>query len=491
MGRMAEPTTTAFILTVLGLLMALSVVSSRLAGRAGVPVTLLFLAFGMLAGGLGHLGFHDYGLGFRLGSVALVLILFDGGLNTPSASIREGIRPAVILATIGVALTAAFTAVVARLLGLPWPPAMLLGAIIASTDSANVFAILRSSGLHLRRRVAATLEMESGLNDPMAVILTLAMTHGLLAHGISWWGILRDAAIQLAVGTVLGLAFGHLGRLLLRHARLQAGGLYPVLTIAVAFIAFGLPTLFFGSGFLAVYVAAMVMGNAVIRYRTGIVRVHDALAWFAQVTMFLMLGLLVEPKHLWEVAPIGLGVALLVALVARPLAVLLCIAPFRYARAERGYIAWAGLRGAVPIVLATFPVLADVPGAHDIFAIVFFVVVVNAFVPSATLPWVTRKLGLESKAPPAPPAVLEITSSQLLSGEVVSFYIDKASAVCGATIADLPFPPTATAAMIIRGTELVAPHGNTVLKPGDHVYVFCKPEDLPLVRLLFGRQEAE
>lgn len=488
-----EPTSTALLLTALGVLMAVSVLFSRFAGRVGIPVALLFIVVGVLAGseGIGGIEFEDYAFTFRIGTVALALILFDGGLNTPLSSVRNAIRPASLLATLGVVLTAAVVALAAWLLGLPWLHAMLLGSIVSSTDAAAVFSVLRGSGIHLKRRVGTTLELESGLNDPMAVILTVAMTGAIAAGEVSGWRIVLDAAIQLAVGTVAGIAIGYLGREVLKRAHLPAGGLYPVLTLALAFVAFGVPTLLHGSGFLAVYVAAVVMGNEAIRYRSGVLRVHDAVAWFAQVTMFLVLGLLVFPSELVPVAPVGLAIGVLLAVVARPLAVIPLLIPFGYPWRERFYIAWVGLRGAVPIILATFPVLAGAPGAKEIFNIVFFVVVVSAVVPGATVQWLTRRLGLVSQAPPPSPAVLEITSTQLLSGEMIGFHVEPASAVAGASLSDLPFPSTATAAMIVRGTELIAPRGNTVLQPGDHVYVFCTAEDLPLVKLLFGRQETE
>ena len=489
---MTEPNTTAFILMLLGLLMGISVLFSRLADRAGVPVTLLFIVIGALAGseGLGGIAFSDYGFAFRIGTAALVLILFDGGLNTPLSSMREGIRPAAVLATLGVVLTAGLVALAARLFGVPWPLALLLGSIVSSTDAAAVFSILRGSGLHLKRRVGVTLELESGLNDPMAVILTMAMTSSLVGASAPWWRLLLEALVQMAVGVGLGIAIGYGGRALLKRVRLPAAGLYPVLTIAVALLAFGVPTLMYGSGFMAVYISAMLMGNTHnMRYRTGILRVHDAIAWFAQVTMFLVLGLLVFPSKLLEVAPIGIGIAIAAAFVARPLAVLLCLVPFKYSVRERGYMSWVGLRGAVPIILATFPVLSGAPGAEQIFNIVFFVVVVNALIPASTVPWLTRKLGLTSDAPPTPPAALEITSTQLLNAEVTGFYVRSASAVCGATIADLPFPESATVALVVRSQELLAPRGNTLLQAGDHVYIFHKPQDLPFIQLMFGQQE--
>lgn len=490
---MSEPNGTAFLLAGLGVLMVISVLLSRFADRVRVPVALLFIAVGAFAGadGPGGIQFDEYGLSFRLGTIALAVILFDGGLNTPLNSVGEGIRPAALLATIGVVLTATFVAVLARLLGLPWAQAALLGAIVSSTDAAAVFAVLRGSGLHLRRRVGVTLELESGLNDPMAVILTMAMTTALVSGELVWWRVLLDTVVQIAVGVGLGFAFGYLGRAVLRRTWLPAAGLYPVLTLAISFAAFGVPTLLYGSGFMAVYIAGILIGNASIRYRAGILRFHDGMAWFGQVAMFIMLGLLVTPSRLIEVAPIGIGLAVLIAIFARPVAVMLCLLPFDFRMKERAYLAWVGLRGAVPIILATFPILAGAPGGNEIFNIVFFVVVVGALLPGATVPWVTQRLGMGTDAPPPPTAMLEIVSRDLLSGEVAGFHISPSSAACGATLADLPLPPAATAAMIIRGSQLVAPRGQTQLLAGDHLYVFCQTEDLPLLELLFGQRESQ
>ncbi|HZA12903.1 MAG TPA: potassium/proton antiporter, partial [Myxococcaceae bacterium] len=391
----AEPASTALLLTALGALMGVSVLFSRFAGRVGVPVALLFIVVGVLAGseGIAGIEFDDYAFTLRIGIVALVLILFDGGLNTPLSAVKQAIRPAGLLATAGVVLTAGIVAVAGRLLGLPWLHAMLLGSIVSSTDAAAVFSVLRGSGIHLKRRVGVTLELESGLNDPMAIILTVAMTAAIVSGEAIWWRIALGAVIQLAVGAVAGIAIGYLGRELLNRARLPAAGLYPVLTLALAFVAYGVPTLLEGSGFLAVYVAAVILGNQAIRYRSGVVRVHDAVAWFAQVTMFLVLGLLVFPSELIPVAPVGLAIGVILALVARPLAVIPLLLPFRYQWHERLYVAWVGLRGAVPVILATFPVLAGASGAKEIFNLVFFVVVVSAVIPGATVQWVTRRLG--------------------------------------------------------------------------------------------------
>jgi cell volume regulation protein A len=247
----------------------------------------------------------------------------------------------------------------------------------------------------------------------------------------------------------------------------------------------------FGSGFLAVYVAAVVLGNSPIPYRSGLLRVHDAIAWFSQVAMFVMLGLLSFPSRLMDVAAVGLALGLFLAFIARPLVVILCLLPFGFERREMLYVGWAGLRGAVPIVLASFPVLAGAPDAERIFDVVFFVVVASALVPGGTLGWMTRRLGLVSKEPPRPQAILELQSSAPLAGEVLSFYIEPAAAVAGARIADLPFPEGSAATLVVRGGELIAPKGGTTLLPGDHVFVFCRREDRPLLQLLFGRMEQD
>jgi cell volume regulation protein A len=487
-----EPKATAFALVTIGLLMALSATTSRFSGRFGVPLTLVFLGVGMLAGreGIGGLVFDDAHLAFKLGYVALVLILFDGGLNTPLRVMRAHLAPAALLATIGVVVTAFIVAGAAALFGIPWRHAILLGAIVSSTDAAAVFSVLRTSGIQLARRVGITLEIESGLNDPMAVLLTIAATELVLTGKELSAMLLFDVVRELALGALIGVAVGRGGRFLLARVRLVAGGLYPVVTLALAALAFGIATLLHGSGFLAVYVAAVLIGGGAVPYRAGVIRVHDAAAWLAQVGMFLVLGLLVVPSKMFAVAGLGLVLGLVLAFVARPLAVIFCLAPFKaFPWRERAYISWVGLRGAVPIILATYPIMFRAPGADSTFHLVFFIVVVNALIPGATIRWVTDKLGLRSDEPPPPPAVLEITSSEQLRGKVLAFFVDKASAASGVAIRDLPFPPGTSVMVIVRAGALVAPRGDVELAPGDHLYVIANPEDEPLVRLMFGQQE--
>jgi len=486
----AEPLTTGVVLLTLGLLIGLSAAFSRASGRLGLPIALLFLGVGVLAGreGLGGIDFGDYGFAFRAGTAALVVILFDGGLNTPIASVRAVWRPAAVLATLGVLVTGAVAALGAWALGLPAVEAMLIGAVVSSTDAAAVFSVLRNSKVRLRRRVALVLETEAGLNDPMAVILTVGLTQYLLGTQRSGAVLAGLMVVQMAVGLLCGLAFGYGGRWLLPRLRLSAAGLYPVFTLALAFTAFGATTVLQGSGFLAVYVAAVLVGNAPIPYQAGVRRVHDSVAWLAQVAMFLLLGLMVLPSKLLQVALPGLGVGLVLALVGRPLAVALCLAPFRFAPREVAFVGWAGLRGAAPVILATFPVLSQAPGAEHMFQVVFFVVALNALVPGATLRAMVHRLGLESKGDPPPDATLEIMSQVPMDGEILSFFVEQASAVAGIALRDLPFPEGASILLLVRGHRLVPARGATHIEPGDHVHVFCRPEDKALVLLLFGRE---
>jgi cell volume regulation protein A len=486
-----EPLPTAIALTAVAVLLGVSALGSRASGRLGIPFALLFLLVGMAAGseGLGRIHFEDYQLTFRVGTVALVMILFDGGLNTELRSLRAVIAPAALLATAGVAGTALLTALGARALGSSWGHALLVGAIVSSTDAAAVFSTLRGAGVGVKARLAHLLEVESGGNDPMAVILTLTVTSALASGGAWSAWVPVEIVLQLAVGIAAGVGIGLGGRLLLGRVRLAASGLYPVLTIAIALLAFGAPTLLRGSGFVAVYAAAIVLGSGDVPYLPGLRRVHDSIAWFSQVSMFLLLGLLAFPSRVAAVAGPGLALGLFLALVARPLVVTLLLLPFRFPAREVTFVAWVGLRGAVPVMLATFPVLAGVEGASRVFDLVFFVVVVSAVVQGTTIRALARWLGIQAPLTPAPRAVLEVLSTQALRGEVVSYYVEAASAVAGSRISELPIPDGSAVMLVVRGRELVAARGRTVLHPGDHVYVFTTPPEKPFVQLLFGREE--
>ena len=486
----AEPWNLALAMLAAGVVVALAAVATRLTRRGPVPLALLFLGIGMLAGseGIGGIHFDDHVLAYQVGTIALVLILFDGGLSTRFDRVRAHLAPSVVLATLGVVATAAILAAAGRLLGLSWTEALLIAAVVSSTDAAAVFSVLRGSGINLQQRVSATIELESGLNDPMAVILTAAMTEVALSGSVSVATLAWQVPVQLAVGTALGVAVGLGCREALVRLPPAAAGLFPVVTAASAATAYGAATLLYGSGFLAVYVAGLVLGNRNLPDRTGLRRVHDFLAWSSQVMLFLTLGLLVFPSRLVDVAAVALALTAVLVLFARPFAVALCLAPFRYPPREVAYVSWVGLRGAVPIVLATYPMLLGVPGADRLFNIVFFVVVVNVAIQASTVRQASALLGLQAPSPPLPEASLEITSTSRLDARVGCYHVDARAAVAGVALAEVPFPDDAAVMMVVRGKRILPARGALRFEPGDHVYVFCKPEDEPAIALWFGQR---
>lgn len=459
--------------------------------RLGVPIVLLFIALGMLGGseGIGGIEFDDYHFAMQVGTIYLVLILFDGGMSTSLGAIRRVLAPATVLATVGVALTAFLMALFARLLGLPWSEALLIG---------------RRGFLH--RCCGRAGGLAWGAAQPAAARRPDPGS-GVVRQRSDGRDPDRDHDPNRAGGrpALLGCALGGC----LATAARRAGGdgpglpghhppsprpppiarLYPALTLAVAFVSFGAATLAGGSGFLAVFATGLILGNTKLPYRSALARTHEVLAWLSQIGIFLMLGLLVFPSHLIPVAGIGLVLGLFLAFVARPLAVLLCLLPFGFRAREIGYIGWIGLRGAVPIILGLFPMLAEVPGAERIFNVVFFIVVLSTILPGATIRPITRWLRLGVRAAPTPSAVLEINSAFPLGGEIISFFIEPHLAVSGARLSEIEFPQDSSIVLIVRGEDLVAARGNTTLMPGDHVYVFSRPADQPYIELLFGSPE--
>ncbi len=490
---MHEPASTAAVLAAIGLLLLLAGLASPLPGRLGVPALALFLLVGMLAGseGIGGIPFDDYELAFRLGCTALVLILFDGGLNTPMGVFRRVAVRASVLATVAVVLTAAIVAVVGILLGLSPPIAFLIGAVVSSTDAAAVFSVLRTSGVRLKESTGATLEVESGLNDPMAAFLTIVATEYFLGAKTEVSDIAWLFAQQFLFGALGGVVCGLLGRWLLRTMRLPAAGLYPVVTVAIAFLSFGAPTLVDGSGFLSVYVAAIIVGAGEMPYRAGVRRVHDSLAWLAQILMFVLLGLLVFPSHLVPAIPTGLALALALAFVARPVAVFALLLPLRMAWKERVFVSWVGLRGAVPIVLAAYPVLRGVPGGDEIFHLVFFVVLVTSLLPGATVPALARALGLARVIAPTPTATIELISLREFPGAFLWYFIAPVSVVAGSYVRDLALPEGSVVVLVVRGSQVLVPRGSTLLDAGDQVCIFATDETRVLLDLLFGGEAGE
>ncbi|MDB4912553.1 MAG: sodium/hydrogen exchanger [Gemmatimonadetes bacterium] len=324
----------------------------------------------------------------------------------------------------------------------------------------------------------------------MAVILTTALTTVVASgHALSAGAIARDVVFEMLVGAVSGAAIAFAGQWLIVRIRLPAAGLYPAFTLALACLSFGVTTLLHGSGFLAVYVTGVLIGSGALPHAVGVRRVHDTLGWLSQVVMFLLLGMLVFPTRLLPVAGMGLAIALFLAIVARPLVTALCLAPFRYAWRESAYVGWVGLRGAVPIVLATIPVMANVDGGRQLFDVVFFIVVVGAILPGATVPWITNVLRMSSSAPPPPKASVEIDTRRQRGDELHAYFVSPQLAVAGATIADVPLPAGAAVSMLERAGALIAPAGDVQILAGDYVYVIAPAEDRAHVELLFGRAE--
>jgi len=389
-------------LLILGILLLTTVFAGSLSSRFGLPALIGFLALGMLAGvdGPGGIGFDNYALTQGIGVACLIFILFSGGLDTDWRDVKRVLPPALVLATLGVLLSASITAAAAvYLLGLDPLQGFLLGAVVASTDAAAVFAILRSSGLDLHGDVPALIEVESGSNDPMAIFLVGAALLFITTPGTSPLALVPDFAVQMAMGAIIGLAVGYLLPEVLKRSNFYHGGLAFVISIAGALIAYGLAELLQGNGFLAAYLAGLVAGNRVYKAKLIVSTFQDGMAWLAQVVMFLTLGLLVAPTNLIDVAVPGLAIAFILMFVARPLSVFVCLAPFRrFGWRAKLFVSWAGLRGAVPIVLATFPMVAGIPGAFTIFNVVFFVVLVSSVIQGPSINWMAARLGIGGRA---------------------------------------------------------------------------------------------
>lgn len=476
------------IILIGALLLLLSVLASRASHRLGIPALLVFLVIGMLAGsdGPGGLYFDDHWLAQFLGSVALAYILFAGGLDTRWATVRPVWKQSVLLSTIGVVLTAVLVGAFAHLiLEFSLFHSLLLGAIVSSTDAAAVFSILRSRDVRLRDNLEPLLELESGSNDPMAVFLTLGFTRLLDDPSVSLAELLPQFFVQFALGGLLGFGAGKLMVWLINHLRLQAEGLYPVLSFANVLLVFGVTSVLGGNGFLAVYLAGMTMGNHNFLHRRSLTRFHDGLAWLMQIVMFLVLGLLVFPSYLITIAVPGISVAVFLMIVARPLSVMLTLLPFSMPLVEKAMVAWVGLRGAVPIVLATFPLLAEIAHAQTLFDLVFFVVLASVLIQGTTIPVVARWLRVDVTERARVEALIHEEFVDRCGGELSEITLDKSSPAVGRRIVDLDLPPDALVVLIKRDGEFIIPRGSVTLEAGDQVLVAADVEALEKTAQIF------
>lgn len=451
-------------------LLAAGIAMSRVADRLKLPAMLLFLGLGMAIGndGLGWVHFDDAHLAQNLGIVALVLILFDGGLSSSPTLVRRVVKPAAVLATVGVAITAAIAGLAATyLLHTSVTTGLLMGSVVASTDAAAVFSVLRKAPLPAR--LGALIETESGGNDPTAVMLTVGMiavaTTGATAGDWIVFG-LRQLVGGLLVGAVVGLLAS---RLFIRASSLE-GSIAPLLGLTAAAACYGIATWAGASGFLAVYVGGIIVGSVEPAHRQATMAFHDGLARLAQLFMFLLLGLLVFPSQLGPVALKALAVAAVLTFVARPVAVWASLAWFRMSTRELAIVSWAGLRGAVPIVLATFPLTAGVPAGGLIFDVAFFVVLISALVQGSTVGWVAERLGLRGEPTPWS-AIVDVVPIDLFGVELVDVELGPQSPAVGREIRAVPLPGDARIVTVMRGGRVTVPTGHTVLGAGDRLAI--------------------
>jgi len=468
-----------YILPGLAVLLLLSVLASKVSERLGVPALLLFLLVGMLAGseGPGGIYFDDAAIAKFVGTLALAFILFSGGLDTNWQMIRPVLGPGIALATLGVVLTSIAVGLFAiPVLGFSLQEGLLLGAIMSSTDAAAVFAVMRSRKVSLKGKLKPLLELESGSNDPMAVFLTTTMIGLLNQQDLSWWLIGVRFLVQMAVGATVGLACGWLTTKAFGKLRLEYEGLYPVTGIGIVLLIFGLAESIGGNGFLSVYVAGIVLSNSDFLHKRGLMRFHDGLGWLMQIAMFLVLGLLVFPSHVATVAGSGVLVAAFLMLVGRPAAVFLTLCASRMSLREKSLVAWVGLRGAVPIVLATFPMMAGVRQSDLIFNVVFFVVIASALFQGKTLMPLARLLKLDGPLPDKPKYPLEFDRTEHTRSEMRELVVPAGSAAAGKPISELQLPAGSLILLVNRGKEFLVPRGTTTVQEHDTLLVLAEPE---------------
>lgn len=476
-------------------MLLISILASSFTVRFGLPLLLVFLGIGMLAGedGLGRLGFDNPNLAFFVGNLALAVILLDGGMQTKASTFRVALWPSLSLATFGVILTAAAVGgFAAWLLDVKLIYGLLLGATVGSTDAAAVFSLLRNSGVKLNERVGGTLEIESGANDPMAILLVVMLT-GVLqsSDSLSVWLFLGQMVQQFAIGGGLGLLGGKLLLLVLRRVPLIEG-LYALLIISFGLAVFSGVNLIGGSGFLAVYLVGLTVGNGRIKHEESISQVMDGLAWLSQAGMFLLLGLLVTPSNLLTHGLQALAIATFLIFVARPLAVMLCLLPFGFRWSERFYISWVGLRGAVPIVLALYPVIAGLSNAALLFEITFTVVLISLLLQGSTVPVVARWLKVSVPPAPAPTTRFSLIENDAHhSLELYEFLVQtEGIRIPVSIVQNVPSVTVSTPQLVslVREQRPIVVNAETVLKLGDRIWMLLHPDDVNDVAQIFSQQ---
>ena len=480
------------LILVAGALLGLGIAASLVAGRLRVPGLVLFLGLGMVIGsdGLGLIEFggnmEDVELARSIGIVALALILFEGGLAAGWGEIRPVLGASVCLATVGTLITAVVVGLAASwLLDLSTLEGLLLGSIVAATDGAAIFSVLRGSSL--RRRLARVLEGESGFNDAVAVVLVLGFIEYIQEDGYGAADMALLLVGELSIGLAVGLVVGRLAALAFHRARFSTTGLYPVASIATAAIGFGAADALHGSGFISVYITGLALGSAAIPGRRTVVDFHDGLSWVSQIAVFLALGLLVNPGEFGDIVGEGLLIAAVLMFVARPLAAVISTMPFGFSLREAGLLGWAGLRGAIPIVLATFAVIEGVDNADSFFNIVFFVVLTSTLIQGASFDPLARALGLTTDEPALSRPLHEVGTIRRLGAEVLEFPVGDSDAIVDRTVNQLQLPRDALVSIVVRGGEALLPRGSTEIEAGDRLHILVREPARRVVEGLFER----
>jgi len=465
--------------------MLCSVLASKFSDRFAVPALLLFMIIGMLAGseGIGGLFFDNYRVAKSIGIVALIFIIFSGGVDTTWRLVRPLFIPGLLLSTLGVLITAVVVGCSAMvLLNFSLFEGLLLGAIVSSTDTAAVFSVLRSKKISLKGKLRSLLELESGSNDPMAVFLTVGFLGLLTRTGLSVFHLILLFILDMGIGLLMGYLMSRICIVGINKIKLEDEGLYPVLTISLIMLTYAVTTLIKGNGFLAVYVLGLLMNRSDFRYKRSLVRFHESIAGLMQITMFLTLGLLVFPSQIIPVMGKGLLISAILILLARPISVFVCLLPFKFQLAEKVMISWVGLRGAVPIILATFPLLSGISQAQAIFNIVFFVVSASILIQGTSIPFISRMLGVYAPFDAKKRYPIEFEYTEGIDASLEEIIVPYESSVVGRTISEIKVPAKALVVLVSRGEKFIVPNGSTKIEGGDVFLALANDNDLKRLR---------